>query len=95
MADEILKSLRLPGIKRVTTLPSSLSLKLRMGGRSSLRMLGKTASKYMGPVLTAYGLALAAVEVHCSGVCGACEYYDLRYDPKTMNIKETLKWYLE
>ncbi len=96
LADEILKSLKLfPNSSKFTTLPSTISAKLRLGGRSSLRMLGRTASKYAGPAIVAYGLALAVVEVHCAGICGGCEYYGLEYDPKTMNIKESLRQYFE
>jgi RHS repeat-associated protein len=97
LADGILKSLKLfPGAPKFTTLPSALSAKLRLGGRSSLRMLGKTAGKYVGPALIAYGLALAAIETHCAGTCGACEFYGIKkYDPVEMNIKETLKEYFE
>jgi hypothetical protein len=50
-----------------TTLPSSLSAALRLGGRSSLRLLGRLAA----PVQLAYGVALAAVEAGCAlGSCG-------------------------
>jgi len=96
LADEILKSLKLlPGQSPLTTLPSALSAKLKLGGRSSLRMLGRTASKYVGPILIAYGLALAAVETHCAGVCGGCEWYGLKYDPEEMNIIESLIQYFD
>jgi len=94
LARAIRTSLANPNSSRLTTLPSALSAQLRAGGRSSLRLLGRTASRILGPVLTAYGLALAFVETYCAGVCTACWWYDVEYDP-SMNIKASLRSYFD
>jgi RHS repeat-associated protein len=94
LARAIRASLANPNSSRLTTLPSALSAQLRAGGRSSLRLLGRTASRIAGPVLTAYGLALAFVETYCAGVCTACWWYDVQYD-SSMNIKASLRSYFD
>ena len=72
LARKIRMSLKIPGISRYTTIPSALSAKLRMGGRSSLRAFGRFANQ----VLIGYGLALSAVEAHCTGHCCGLRHYD-------------------
>ena len=72
LASKIRMSLKMPGISRYTTIPSSLSAKLRLGGRSSLRAFGRFANQ----ALIGYGLALAAVEAHCTGHCCGLRHYD-------------------
>ena len=66
------------GQEEFTTLPSVLSAQLRLGGRSSLRALGRVAE----PIQLAYGVILAAIEVYCAGYCGCRD----RYDPANGNI---------
>ncbi|MCP4592167.1 MAG: RHS repeat protein, partial [bacterium] len=60
------------GASKFTNIPSALSTKLRLGGRSALRALGRVAT----PVVVAYGTALAAIEVHCASYCVGKDKYD-------------------
>lgn len=83
LARKIRMSLKIPGISRYTTIPSALSAKLRMGGRSSLRAFGRFANQ----VLIGYGLALSAVEAHCTGHCCGLRHYD----PSIGNIMSQLE----
>ena len=66
------------GQEEFTTLPSVLSAQLRLGGRSSLRALGRIAE----PIQLTYGVILAAIDVCCAGYCGCRD----RYDPANGNI---------
>jgi RHS repeat-associated protein len=86
LARTIRGTMRNRGVSSVTNIPSSLSAKLRAGGRSSLRLLGRVASGIAGPVLVAYGLALAGVETHCLGVCCTASLYGINYDPNSMSM---------
>lgn len=85
-------SLRTAGASMWTNLPSMVSSKLRLGTRSTLRAIGNYASQLVGPILIAYGSALALVEAHCAGVCTFCWWYDTNYN-SSMNIKSSLKGY--
>ena len=62
---------RIRGGSPFTTIPSVISTKLRLGGRSALRALGR----YAAPAVVAYGLALAAIETHCLGWCCGTDHY--------------------
>jgi RHS repeat-associated protein len=75
----------------LTTLPSEISLALRAGGRSALRVAGRKAATIVGPVWIAYGLALAAVEVHCLGYCTSCSIQNLPYNKDDANFLDTLR----
>jgi len=77
VGDETLARQILAGRSRLTTIPSALSTKLRLGGRSTLRILGR----YAFWIWLAYGNALAAVEVHCAGYCCTASCYGIDYDP--------------
>lgn len=77
-AGKIRASLTLPGVNPYTSIPSALSLQLRMGAGSALRAFGR----YAQPVMIGYGLALVAVEAHCAKHCFCNE----KYDPATGNI---------
>lgn len=92
-ARHIRASLKKPGISRTTNLPSSLKqLMMKNNAKSSIRKVGKVATRIAGPVLVGYGLALATVEVHCGGFCcGVCVWGNCRYDPNEGNIIETLR----
>ncbi len=57
LARSIRSSLNMPGVSPYTTIPSSLSAKLRLGGKNVLRSFGRVAL----PVMVVYGLALAVV----------------------------------
>ena len=77
VGDPVLARRITAGRSPLTTIPSVLSTKLRLGGRSTLRMLGR----YAFWVQIAYGNALAAVEVHCTGYCCAASWYGIPYNP--------------
>jgi hypothetical protein len=94
LANKILVTLKRPGADPFTTLPSALSVKIRAGSRSTLRMLGRVSSRTVGPVTVAYGLALAVVEVHCTGICSGCQWHDLDYSHE-MNILDSLNDYFK
>ena len=79
--------LKLPGVSPYTTIPSSLSAKLRLGGRSALRIFGR----YTQIAMVAYGLALATIEAHCSGHCCGIR----QYDPSVGNIYDQMYRYLD
>jgi RHS repeat-associated protein len=87
LAGQILASMRRPGASKFTTLPSVLSTKLRLGGRSSLRVLGRLAA----PIYLAYGGAMAVVEVYCAGYC--CSHR--QYDSSTGNLLGRLEEYAD
>jgi hypothetical protein len=90
LAETIRKTLNIPGVSPYTTIPSALSAKLRLGGRSTLRAFGN----YAQVTLTVYGLALTAVEAHCVGHCCGLRHYD----PSIGNIRDQLShffdWYI-
>jgi RHS repeat-associated protein len=87
LARAIRLELRMPGVSPYTTIPSSLSAKLRLGGRSTLRAFGR----YAQGAMVAYGLALAAVEAHCTGHCCGSR----QYDPGIGNILDQLRHYFD
>ena len=77
---------------RVTTMPKGLMTLLRTPNKTKLawKALTKHVSRGVGPVLIAYGLALAAIEVNCTAYC--CTAYwtgGLPYKPGDYNIATT------
>lgn len=74
---------RIRGGSAFTTIPSVVSTRLRLNGRSALRMVGR----YAAPVMVAYGLAQAAVHVHCFSFCCGIR----NFDPTTGSILDTLR----
>jgi len=93
LARTIRMSLRNPAASRFTTFPRSLQAAMRAGGKAGLKKVAQAAGRYVGPVLVAYGLYLAAVEFHCAGVCSACWWYGVPYD-SSMRMSESFKSYL-
>ncbi|MDR1924200.1 MAG: hypothetical protein LBQ66_07490 [Planctomycetaceae bacterium] len=86
-AASIRNSLRMfPKVSRFTNVPSVIVNALKLHSRNSLRLLGRVATKIAGPTVVAYGLALAAVETHCAGVCCTTSYYGIDYDYDSMRI---------
>jgi len=87
LARAIRLELRMPGASPYTTIPSSLSARLRLGGRSTLRAFGR----YAQVAMVAYGLAQVAVEAHCTGYCCGSR----QYDPSVGNILDQLRSYFD
>jgi RHS repeat-associated protein len=73
-ADKILASLRKPGIKPITTVPSVLAHYLGIGAnmKHMLRLVGDVGSG----LWLAYGSYMVAVEAACLGHCCASRNYD-------------------
>ena len=46
--------------------------------------------KYAMPVMVTYGLALAAIEAHCTGWCIGCSDYDSKEGNIVKDIKRRL-----
>ena len=81
IARHILRTLKNPRTKRITTIPRAIKvLMLKPGNRNLvLKTLGRTAS----PLWTFYGLSLASVEIHCAVHCAK----NCNYNPQSGNIK--------
>lgn len=96
LAEAILKSLKTPGVKPVSDIPSFIVAAKRAGGTRAgraFRMLGGKAAAILGPIEVLYGLALAAVEVHCTGWCCTAWWYGIPYNHADGNVIDAWKNY--
>jgi len=90
LARRIRISLRHPGASRFTTFPRALRAAMRQGGKTALERVAKVVARYVGPVLVAHVLILAAIEFHCSGVGTACWWYRVP-DDSSMRLAESFE----
>ena len=59
----------------------------------AFRLLGGKAAAILGPIQIGYGLALAAIETHCTGWCCTASWYEIPYNHADGNVIETWKDY--
>ena len=96
LAEAIMKSMKMPGASSVSDLTSFIVAVKRAGGTKAgqaFRMLGSKAAAILGPIETAYGLALAAIEVHCLGWCCTASFYGIPYNHTDGNIIDAWQQY--
>ncbi|UCG31806.1 MAG: hypothetical protein JSU68_09065 [Phycisphaerales bacterium] len=71
-ADGIIRSLKDPTVSKYTSIPSWLARKLERGpAKRILRKMGR----YTQYIAVPYGLALLAIETHCTGWCCGTRHY--------------------
>ncbi len=74
-----------------TTMPKALLKLMRAKPHKALDVLLRYGGKTVGRANIAYGLALAAIEVHCCGYCTTAAAYGIPYNPREGNIYDTIK----
>ena len=76
-------SLKIPGMSSVSTLPSALSVAIKAGGRSTLRVIGRI----MAPI----AIAQAAVDIFLGAYCACYCLGRWSYNPSDGNIYRRIK----
>jgi RHS repeat-associated protein len=74
-----------------TTMPKALLTLMRAKPHKAFDVLLRYGGKTVGRANIAYGLALAAIEVHCCGYCTAAAAYGVPYNPRDANMYDTIR----
>jgi RHS repeat-associated protein len=97
LANDILHYAKMPGTSKLTNIMSTIGTVLsKIGTAQRTAMwhkLGAAASGILGPIEVAYGLSLAAIEVHCTGWCCTAWWYGIPYNHADGNVIDAWKNY--